>query len=273
MPTVPLAISLTTAAQLFLLVSPVRGSEPRPTLPPSHRCRRLSELWDRIITSKAETPSLIPKEMAPAQLLLPSVDMAAARRCQYRRPFSSNLASVQPSTLIASLPVRASGLEGAIERGRGRVPIQTLFHWLFTSQESGEVNKQVLVFNCGAFIALPSSVLECSTPPFFCPSARHSANLSFNSSPLCDSSPFVLPRSAINSPSSSSSIFFPQSLVDSASSRHFFFLVSAPAYKKTRKKSCRKHLMICHYATIDLLFCKWVLVSESVLYLLYFILA
>lgn len=232
-PTVPLAIGLTTAAQLFLFVSPVRGSEPRPTLPPSHRCRRLSELWDRIITSKAETPSLIPKEMAPVQLLLPSVDMAAARRCQYRCPFSSNLASIQPSTLIASLPVRASGLEGAIERGRGRVPIQTLFHWLFTSQESGEVNKQVLVFNCGAFIALPSSVLECSTPPFYCPSARHSANLSFNSSPLCVSSPFVLPRSAINSPSSSSSIFFPPSLQStpltfpSPSNPHFFFSFSS----------------------------------------------
>lgn len=43
----------------------------------------------------------------------------------------------------------------------------------FTSQESEEVNKQVLVFNCDPFIALPSSVLECSTPPFFlsiCPS-------------------------------------------------------------------------------------------------------
>lgn len=36
----------------------------------------------------------------------------------------------------------------------------------FTSRESGEVNKQVLVFNCGPLIALPSSVLECSAPPF-----------------------------------------------------------------------------------------------------------
>ena len=199
------------SSRLLQFVSPVRGSEPRPATLPSYCCR-LSELRERIITSKAETPSLIPKEMAPLQLLLPSAGMAAARRCQCRCPFSSNLASIQPSTPIASLPVRASGLEGAIERGRGRVPIQTLFHWLFTSQESGEVNKQVLVFNCGAFIALPSSVLECSTPPFYCPSARHSANLSFNSSPLCVSSPFVLPRSAINSPSSSSSIFFPAHL-------------------------------------------------------------
>lgn len=84
----------------------------------------------------------------------------------------SNLALVQLSTLIVSLPVRALGLVGEIDWGKGRLPIQTLFCWLFTSQESGEVNKQVLVFNCGPFIALPSSVLECSTPPFSCPSAH-----------------------------------------------------------------------------------------------------
>ena len=50
----------------------------------------------------------------------------------------------------------------------------------FASQESGEVNKQVLVFNCGPLIALPSSVLECSAPPFYCASTHRSDNLSFN---------------------------------------------------------------------------------------------
>lgn len=71
--------------------------------------------------------------------------------------YFSNLAPAQLSTLIVCPPL---GLGGEIGRGRGRVPIQTLFCCLFTSQESGEVNKQLLVFNCGPFIALPWSVLE-----------------------------------------------------------------------------------------------------------------
>lgn len=133
-----------------------------------------------------------------------------------------------------SPPVRASGLEGEIYSEGGRVPIQTLFHWLFTRQESGEVNKQVLVFNCGPFIALPSSVLECSTPPFYRPSADHSANLSFSfPSPLCvSSSPFVLPRSAINPPSSSSVFIFP-------SPPHLFFGPHSPRRSRFKKPAVK----------------------------------
>lgn len=67
----------------------------------------------------------------------------------------------------------------------------------FTSQESGEVNKQVLVFNCGPLIALPSSVLECSAPPFTvhlpaalitsCSNSLSQHQLSFCLSPLSNS--------------------------------------------------------------------------------------
>lgn len=87
----------------------------------------------------------------------------------------------------------------------------------FTSQESGEVNKQVLVFNCGPLIALPSSVLECSAPPF----TVHlpAALITSRSGSL---SPFVSPRSAINLPS-------------------IFFLMSAllPFYRRFRPRSRR----------------------------------
>lgn len=106
----------------------------------------------------------------------------AASTCSFR----TNLALIQLSTLPASLPVRALGMEAEMERGRGSVPIQTPFCCLFTRLEKWEVNKQVLVFNCGPLIALPSSVLECSTPPF---TVRHFDNLSFNfSTSFCLSS-------------------------------------------------------------------------------------
>lgn len=100
----------------------------------------------------------------------------AASTCSFR----TNLALIQLSTLPSSLPVRTLGMEAEMERGRGSVPIQTSFCCLFTRLEKWEVNKQVLVFNCGSLIALPSSVLECSTPPF---TVRHFDNLSFNFSP------------------------------------------------------------------------------------------
>lgn len=170
--------------------------------------------------------------------------------------FHSGLALVQLSTPIASPPVRALGLEGEIEASEeGRVPIQTLFRRLFTSQESGEVNKQVLVFNCGPFIALPSSVLECSTPPFF-PSICPSPSLT---SLLYVSARLLSWRPAINSPSS---VFFSSCPSPEPSPRLFLiFFYFEPRW------SCFNHLMMCHYAAIDLRarVWEWTVFTASIL--------
>lgn len=68
----------------------------------------------------------------------PQSNMAAAGHCQNQRPFCS-LGPVQRSTLIPSLPVKFLGLERAIERGKGREPTQTLFHWLLQAHRVGEL--------------------------------------------------------------------------------------------------------------------------------------
>lgn len=139
------------------------------------------------------------------------------------------------------------------------MPIQTSFHWLFTSQESGEVNKQVLVFNCGPLIALPSSVLECSAPPFTVhPPVASITSRSVSPLPACALLLSCLVQQLIRLPRHPFLFPFRPSAVCSAEVQNLL--------GKFWNKSCTNHLMICHFASID-----WGVLRglrETVLYLL-----
>lgn len=76
--------------------------------------------------------------MAAVQLPLPQPKWLPVGAANTGALFS-NLAPVQFFTLIASLPVSALVLDGAIERGREGVPIQTLFHWLLQARRVGKL--------------------------------------------------------------------------------------------------------------------------------------
>lgn len=103
------------------------------------------------------------------------------------------LALVQLFTLIASIPVRALGLEGEIERGRGRVPIQTLFRWLLQAMRVGKLISRYWFLTAARLLLCPRACWSAPLHLFSVHLPITSANLSLNSS-LSPLSFFVLTR-------------------------------------------------------------------------------
>lgn len=108
----------------------------------------------------------------------------------------------------------------------------------------------------------PRACWSASAPPFYCPSARRSDNLSFNVS-LSASALLLscLVQQLIRHPHHP---FFPP--ISGWLPSPFFYLLSrGGACYKILNKSCTNHLVICRFATTDSVFCKRA--CERVLYL------